>query len=324
MLCRDRRRARAHARASHGGAAQLAAPAQQLVRRCFDAFGVPAVYVGAQPVLAAFAAGRTTALVVDLGASSSHVVPIWEGFLIPHAMRQLGVAGAQLTEYLARLLTEQGHYFTTAEQLETVSRVKEQLAYAALDPELEWARYGGPRRGTPPAAAPRPGRPAPERAEEAPRALAAAFELPDGSTLQLGSEPFRCAEALFRPSLLGREEPGLSECALGAIADVAVDLRRDLFAAVVLSGGTSLLAGLRERLEADLAGGAATGVRVRVHAAEGRQLLPWQGGALLSSLPGFGQMWISRAEYEAGGAAVVHARCAASRTSHHAAQRQCA
>lgn len=302
---------------------------EELVRRCFDAFGVQAVYVGVQPVLAAFAAGRMTALVVDLGASSSWVSPIWEGFLIPHAMRQLGVAGAQITEYLARLLTEKGHYFTTPEQLETVNEIKKELAYVALDPDLEWLRFGRQQRHDVPATAsavPRagptstcssrassrpPSRPASARVEP-PRALAARYELPDGCELELTSERFRCAEALFDPSLLGKEEPGLTQCVLSAIADVGVDIRRDLFAAVVLSGGASLTAGLDARLEADLADAAAAGVRVKVHAAEGRQLLSWQGGALLSSLPDFQQMWISRAEYETSGAACVHARCVAS------------
>ena len=144
------------------------------------------------------------------------------------------------------------------------------------------------------------------------RALAASFELPDGSEAVLTSERFRCAEALFDPSLLGREEQGLAHCVRGAIDDAPVDLRRDLFAAVVLSGGASLMAGLGARLEADLADGVAAGVRVKVHATESPQLLAWQGGAQLASLPDFQAMWISRAEYEVTGAACVHARCAGS------------
>jgi actin-related protein len=299
---------------------------EELVRRCFEAFGVPAVYVGAQPVLAAFAAGHTTALVVDVGASLCSVTPIYEGFVIAHAMQTLSLGGAQLSEYLARLLTEKGHYFHTAEQLEVVSDMKKALAYVARDPELEWLRFGGkqqvpPAAGGQPAALPRrraaetPPSSRPGSAFAAPRALSVRYELPDGAEVELTSERFRCAEALFEPALLGREEGGLADCCLAALEQAGVDVRRDLCAHVVLSGGGSLTAGLGERLEAELAAAVAASVAVRVHAAAGRQLLAWQGGALLSSLPDFQAMWISRADYEISGAAVVHAKCVAARAT---------
>jgi len=302
---------------------------EELVRRCFDVFSAPAAYVAVQPVLAAFASGRTTALVVDLGASVSHIVPIWEGYTLPHAIRRLGIAGAQLTEYLARLLTEKGHYFNTADELELVSRIKCEYAYVAPDPDSEWLRFGyepavraaksreddiecadgrgawpsSPRRAPVRAAAPAP-------AEALPAALVEC-ELPDGQLLPLTSERFRCMEALFAPALVGREEAGLTECVLGAIGTSSIDVRRDLYQAIVLSGGTSNAAGLAERLERELAAAAPATVRVKVHAAPGRDLLPWQGAALLSALPDFAQMWISRQEYAASGPACVHARCVA-------------
>lgn len=304
---------------------------EQLVRRCFDVFGAPAAYVAVQPVLAAFASGRTTALVVDLGASVSHVVPIWEGFVLPHAIRRLGIAGAQLTEYLARLLTEKGHYFNTADELELVSRIKCEHAYVALDPDAEWLRFGaepvvrahksreeeedgGTGEGAARAGA--ASRAAASAAEAGPAAADAPpalvdYELPDGQLLPLTSERFRCMEALFAPSLVGREEPGLTECVLGAVLSSGIDVRRDLYRSILLSGGTSNAAGLAQRLERDVAAGAPASAHVRVHAAAGREMLPWQGGALLSALPDFAQMWISRAEYAASGPSCVHVRCVA-------------
>jgi len=311
---------------------------EELVRRCFDAFGVPAVYVGSQPVLAAFASGKMTALVLDLGASCSHVVPIYEGFVIAHAIRKLGVAGVQITEYLSRLLTEKGHYFNTPEELETVSAIKNKLSYVALDPDLEWLRFGRqppPRSATaaggvkgdaqggfgpgaegtrtssrPSSGALRASRPSSATTTQ-PRALSESFEMPDGSEVVMTSERFRCAEAFFDPSLLGMEEEGLTQCVLAAMADVGVDLRRDLCASIVLSGGASLTAGLAARLEVELTDAVAANVRVKVHAEPNRQLLSWQGGALLSSLPDFQQMWISRAEYVVSGPTIVHTRCVA-------------
>ncbi|KAJ1640221.1 putative actin, partial [Pavlovales sp. CCMP2436] len=140
-----------------------------------------------------------------------------------------------------------------------------------------------------------------------PRALSESFEMPDGSEVVMTSERFRCAEAFFDPSLLGMEEEGLTQ----TITNSGVDLRRDLCASIVLSGGASLTAGLAARLEVELTDAVAANVRVKVHAEPNRQLLSWQGGALLSSLPDFQQMWISRAEYVVSGPTIVHTRCVA-------------
>lgn len=34
------------------------------------------------------------------------------------------------------------------------------------------------------------------------------YELPDGQTITIGSQRFRCPEALFKPLAIGKEMPG--------------------------------------------------------------------------------------------------------------------
>lgn len=53
----------------------------------------------------------------------------------------------------------------------------------------------------------------------------------------MGSECFRCAELLFRPSLMGLDTPGLAQVAYSAIQACDMDLRREFYGNVVLSGG---------------------------------------------------------------------------------------
>ena len=102
-----------------------------------------------------------------------------------------------------------------------------------------------------------------------------------------------------------------------AIAACDTDLKRDFYANVVLSGGTALLPGLRERLERDLAAHAATQValaatsKVKVTSpanAVERRFSVWIGGSILASLGSFQQMWMSKAEYEEHGKALIHRR----------------
>jgi centractin len=59
----------------------------------FESFNVPALFFALQAVLALYASGRTTGLVLDSGDGVSHVVPVYEGFSMQHAIRRTDVAG---------------------------------------------------------------------------------------------------------------------------------------------------------------------------------------------------------------------------------------
>jgi actin-like protein 6A len=105
---------------------------------------------------------------------------------------------------------------------------------------------------------------------------------------------------------------GLAEIILDTINACDVDARKDLFGGVVVAGGGSLFAGLRERLESELHDRAPTNVRVKVTASVNtveRKFSTWIGGSILASLGSFQQMWLSKAEYEEHGAGLIHKRC---------------
>ena len=60
---------------------------------------------------------------------------------------------------------------------------------------------------------------------------------------KVGPARFRAPELLFQPDLIGDESEGLHEVLVFAIHKSDMDLRRTLFANIMLSGGSTLFKG---------------------------------------------------------------------------------
>jgi actin beta/gamma 1 len=75
---------------------------------------------------------------------------------------------------------------------------------------------------------------------------------------------FRCPEALFQPSLLGLEASGIHETTYNSIMKCDLDIRKDLYGNVVMSGGTTMYSGISDRMQKEITALAPSSMKVKI------------------------------------------------------------
>ena len=139
--------------------------------------------------------------------------------------------------------------------------------------------------------------------------LEKSYELPDGQVITIGNERFRCPEVLFQPSFIGIEQAGIHQTTYDSIMKCDVDIRKDLYGNIVLSGGTTMFEGIADRMQKEISALAPSTMKVKIIAPPERKYSVWIGGSILASLSTFQQMWISKQEYDESGPSIVHRKC---------------
>jgi len=259
---------------------------KKMVEVMFEKYGFNAVYIAIQAVLTLYAQGLLTGVVVDSGDGVTHIVPVYEGFSLPHLTRRLDVAGRDVTRYLIKLLLLRGYAFNRTADFETVRQIKEKLCYVGYDLELE------------------------KRLALETTVLIETFTLPDGRVIKVGRERFEAPEALFQPGLIDVEQPGVADQLFDCIQKADIDTRAEFYKHIVLSGGSSMYPGLPSRLEKEIrqlfvdkvAKGDKSRLakfQCRIEDPPRRKHMVFLGGAVLAEImKDKQQFWMNKFEYD--------------------------
>ncbi|KAL4746786.1 actin-related protein 4 [Aspergillus terricola var. indicus] len=316
---------------------------EKTIEIAMEKWGTPAFYLARNGVLASFAAGKASALVVDIGASNISVTPVHDGMVLKRGVQHSPLGGDYISSQIRALfktntpqpITITPHYLISSKTAVEAGQPP-QAKYKTFPPEkapdasyrslLEERTlsefkecvvqvWPGPTK----LSAPGPnGVPNEEMARSTP---GRPFEFPDGYNQVFGVDRYRVVESLFDAkasisdpdSLFPAPTPAqtVPELIKAALNGVDVDLRPHLLANVVVTGASSLIYGFTDRLNQELMQ-LYPGPRVRISApgnTSERRFSSWIGGSILASLGTFHQMWISKKEFDEHGPNIVEKRC---------------
>ena len=258
---------------------------EKMVEIMFEKFNVNGLCISIPGYISLCSEGKFEGFSVDLGEGVSKFIPIWEGYILPPVVYQ-NFGGKDLTEYLDKELLKVGYSFYTISSKIIANKIKEKVCYVALDykEELQYV----------------------EKFD---------YELPDGHHVIIDDQRIKCPEILFKSDMiknikLENSISNIVEVCYNSIQKCDIDLRKELYNCIALSGGTSMFNGLKERFTKEIKALAPESMKeeIKVIGNPERKFAAWIGGSIMSSISTFESTCITKTEYEESGAIIISNR----------------
>ena len=252
----------------------------------FEELKVPLFGLSPSAELVMHAQGLQSGVVVDIGLSSTRIIPVLHRSIVKEAVNELEVGGEHITRNLIKCLSMRAGWSLTGSQalFEEIDDMKKVVCYVAKNLEHEV-----------------------EIAEATPKAIEAIWAAPTSQQHTVGAPRFWAPEVLFNPSCIDLDAIGIDQLITNSVHRTP---KSALVAShIILSGGSSLLPGLATRIESNLQQDL-NSKKVDVEIAEAKEApAAWIGAAKLAQdFALFNSIAITKAQYEEQGPSSIHAR----------------
>ncbi|CCK68466.1 actin-related protein 3 KNAG_0B00170 [Huiozyma naganishii CBS 8797] len=279
---------------------------EQIAEIFFESFNCAGLYIAVQAVLALAASWTSskvvdrslTGTVIDSGDGVTHVIPVAEGYVIGSAIKNIPIAGRDITQFIQTLLRERGEADTS---LRTAERIKQEYCYVCPDIVKEFNKFD-------------------RDPEKFAQYVVENQEKTQKKVVDVGYERFLAPEIFFNPEIASSDFlTPLPTIVDQTIQACPIDVRKGLYNNIVLSGGSTMFKDFGRRLQRDLksivnnriaqnellSGTKSTGVDVSVISHRKQRNAVWFGGSLLAQTAEFKSYCHTKKDYEEYGPEIV-------------------
>ncbi|CAB4254641.1 similar to Saccharomyces cerevisiae YJR065C ARP3 Essential component of the Arp2/3 complex [Maudiozyma barnettii] len=279
---------------------------EQVAEIFFESFNCAGLYIAVQAVLALAASWTSskvtdrslTGTVIDSGDGVTHVIPVAEGFVIGSAIKNIPIAGRDITLFIQQLLRERGEADTS---LRTAERIKQEHCYVCPDIVKEFNKFD-------------------KNPDKFAQFIVENQEKTQKKVVDVGYERFLAPEIFFNPEIASSDFlTPLPTTVDHTIQACPIDVRKALYNNIVLSGGSTMFKDFGRRLQRDiksivnnriaqselLSGTKSTGVDVSVISHRKQRNAVWFGGSLLAQTAEFKSYCHTKQDYDEYGPEIV-------------------
>lgn len=229
----------------------------------FEKYGIPAFFLAKNAVLAAFANGRATGIVLDSGSSQTSAVPVHDGYVIQQAIVKSPLAGDFITMQCRNYFEERNveivpYYAVASKEVVKEGEPAKWTRKSTVPTEgltKSWCNYMVKESLQDFQASALQVSDSPYDKETAENMPTVHYEFPNGYNQDFSSERFLIPEALFDTSNIkgiSTSVMGMSQIVTTSVGMCDIDIRPSLYGSVIVTGGNTLIQGYTDRLNRDL------------------------------------------------------------------------
>ena len=253
---------------------------EKIAKILFEKHKIEYLFFASQPVLSLYSTSTESGAVLESGDGVTQSCIIYEGYSIPGSCKRINLGGKDVTEYLQYLLNRKGYELKNSDGFQITKKIKEEIGEVSIN-GMNF-----------------------EKNNE----INMKYILPDDSEIDIGEERFLAPEILFNPLLREFEYPGLQEILVESINKTNVDLKKQLYNSILLSGGNMKMKGMKERIHKEIKKLSPKNIKVRLQIPSNPENCAWIGANIISSMDISKDMWISKREWFETDASIINTR----------------